>query len=53
MIKINEGLCVGCAACVSVCPDGFEVIEGMVKLKNSKAKGIKEAISCCPFDALV
>ena len=53
MIKINEEVCIGCEACVSVCPEGFEIINGVVELKNGKAKGIKEAISICPVDALM
>jgi len=31
MVKINKEKCIGCGACVAVCPEGFE-------LKNGKAQ---------------
>ena len=45
-------MCIGCGACVSVCQEGFEIVEGKAILKNKKAKGINEAIDFCPVDAI-
>lgn len=52
MVKIDEKKCVGCGACAVVCPDGFEVSNGKVKFKDSKAECIDEAIDGCPVNAI-
>jgi len=52
MVKVNKDLCIGCGACVSICPDGFEIIDGKAKIKDPKAKCIKEAITSCPASAI-
>ncbi len=51
MIKIDKNKCIGCGACVAVCPEGFE-------LKNRKANVKKnvpcssDAINACPVSAI-
>ena len=52
MIEINKEECINCGVCISVCPEGFEYIEGLIKLINGKAKGMGEAISVCPVGAI-
>jgi ferredoxin len=52
MTKIDKELCIGCGACVSTCPEGFEMSDGKAKIKNPKAKCLKEAISICPVNAI-
>lgn len=52
MIKINEDTCIQCSACIFACPEGFEMVDGVVRIKNAKAKDINEAISVCPVGAL-
>lgn len=52
---INEGLCVGCGACVRACPEG-EII-GLIKgkaqlLKPTKCIGHGACKAACPFDAI-
>ena len=51
MVKVTEE-CIGCGACVSVCPEGFEMKGGKAIVKNAKAKCIKEAKENCPVDAI-
>jgi ferredoxin len=52
MTKINKEKCIGCSACASVCPDGFEMKDGKAVIKNPKAKCIKEAKDICPVGAI-
>jgi len=44
--------CIGCGACVSICPEGFEMDNGKAKVKNAKAKCVKEAVDSCPVNAI-
>jgi len=52
MTKIDKELCIGCGACVSACPESFEIINEKADIKNPKAKCIKEAVSICPVSAI-
>ena len=52
MTNIDKELCIGCGACVSTCPEGFEMNDGKAKIKNPKAKCLKDAISICPVNAI-
>jgi ferredoxin len=55
-IVIDEEECVGCEACVEVCPDVFEMNEdeeiAMVKDPDSTAECVEEAIDNCPNEAI-
>lgn len=52
-VKINENKCIGCRACESICPEGFEIINGKAKIKNENAKCINEAVLTCPEKAII
>ena len=52
MVKIEEKKCIGCGVCVSNCPEGFEMDNGKAKIKNLKAKCIKDTINICPVGAI-
>ena len=52
MVKVDKKKCVGCGACVMTCPDGFEISDGVARVKDSKADCIDEAIESCPVDAI-
>ena len=53
MMKIDKNKCVGCGACVSICPNGFEMINGKAKIKDENAKCINEAVLVCPQQAII
>ena len=53
MVKVDQDKCIGCGACASLCPDGFEMgDDGKSHVKNPKAKCIGDAISSCPVAAI-
>ena len=52
MVKVDKEKCIGCGSCEATCPQGFEIVDGIAKVKDQKAKCIKEAIEICPVDAI-
>jgi len=53
MLTINETECVGCGACVSVCPAGFELIGEKASVKDKTAACVEDAVKACPRGAIV
>ncbi len=55
-ITIDESKCVGCAACVNMYPDVFEMKDGKAHVKgNSQEKDKKiahGAVDICPVNAI-
>lgn len=56
MVSINKEKCIGCGACVSTCPEVFEMGDdgkaGVKKGAKTDAKCIQKAIEECPSDAI-
>ena len=54
MVKINKETCIGCGACVSTCPEVFEMgDDGKAKIKAQKdIPCVKEAMENCPVNAI-
>lgn len=54
--KIDEEKCIGCGACVALCPDVFELgNDGKSKVKNPNACNTcdcKSAVGSCPVQAI-
>jgi ferredoxin len=53
MVKIDKSKCIGCGACVSTCPEGFEMIGEKAHIKDSNASCIKQAALNCPTNAIL
>ncbi len=53
-IKIDKEKCVGCGACVAVCPKVFELKDGKANAKtpDTKEPCAKEAADSCPVQAI-
>ncbi|MDD2203021.1 MAG: ferredoxin [Bacilli bacterium] len=57
-VKVNKDACIGCGACVSICPEVFvfndegyaEVIADNVKEEYEEK--VTEAIESCPTEAI-
>ena len=52
MIRINDNLCTACGKCVDICPEGFSLEAGRVRVKNPDASCVKEAMEACSQKAI-
>ncbi|MBS3108360.1 ferredoxin [Candidatus Woesearchaeota archaeon] len=57
-VSVDEELCIGCGACISVC-DNFDLVEKNDSFKAKAKKTVvadigcnKDAIDVCPVDAI-
>lgn len=54
-VSVDEEKCIGCGACVSVCPDVFEMNDdgkSVAKESETDKDCAKEAVDVCPVDAI-
>jgi ferredoxin len=54
-VSVDKKTCIGCGACVSICPDVFEMKDGKSVVKNAKVDDFscaKEAVDSCPVGAI-
>ncbi|MBU5557578.1 MAG: ferredoxin [Candidatus Aenigmatarchaeota archaeon] len=52
--KVDRNKCIGCGACVSLCPDVFELgPDGKSRVKNQKGKcDLQSVVDTCPVGAI-
>jgi ferredoxin len=52
-VEVDKEKCIGCGACVSVCPDGFEMgSDGKSHVKNPDAGCVEDGKNACPVNAI-
>jgi len=52
-IKVDQDTCIGCGACVAICPSGFELnAEGKSQVKDENADCAGKAAEACPVQAI-
>lgn len=53
-VKVDKSKCIGCGACVAICPEMFAIgSDGKSFVKNPKGKcNIQAAIDGCPVGAI-
>lgn len=54
---VDENLCIGCGICEAVCPDVFELVDGIAKVKVDPVPAeaeadCREATESCPVEAI-
>ncbi len=54
---VNEETCTGCGLCEQVCPEVFELVAGIAKVKVDMVPGeyentCQEAADSCPVEAI-
>lgn len=54
MVKVDKVKCIGCGACVAMCPEVFAIgSDGKSGVKNPKGKcDLKAATDACPVGAI-
>ena len=55
--KVDESLCCGCGPCEDICPEVFEIVDGIAKVKVKAVPAAlepkcREAQENCPTEAI-
>lgn len=57
-VKVNSEACIGCGACVSICPDVFEINDDglsqakVEEVEKDKEQEVMDAKDSCPTGAI-
>lgn len=55
--KVDEDVCTGCGPCEEICPEVFEIVDGISKVKvnpvpKASEDRCREAMENCPVEAI-
>ncbi len=56
-VKVDEDTCIGASACEDICPEVFEVVDGVSTVKGDEVPPgledrVREAVEGCPVSAI-
>jgi ferredoxin len=57
-VKVDEDICCGCGPCEEICPQVFEILDGIAKVKvdvvpKDAEKAAIQAKENCPTEAII
>ena len=57
-VRIDEDECAGCGPCEDICPEMFEVVDGVAVAKadvvpTEHEEAVREAAENCPVEAII
>ena len=54
MVSVDQEKCIGCGACVGMCPDVFELLNGKSHVKNKECPNCdcQSVVNTCPVNAI-
>ena len=55
--KVDEDACTGCGPCEDICPEVFQIVDGISKVKvnpvpRAAEQRCREAVESCPLEAI-
>ncbi len=56
-VRVDEDLCIGSSACEQICPEVFQVVDGISKVQVDEVPpeledDVRDAVDSCPMDAI-
>ena len=56
-VRVDEDVCIGSSACEELCPEVFEVVDGVSQVKVDEVPAeqeddVREAVDACPVSAI-
>ncbi len=57
-VEVDEGLCSGSAACEEICPEVFQVVDGLSQVQvdtvpEDVEEDVRDAVMECPMQAII
>ena len=57
-VRVDEELCAGCGPCEEICPEVFEIVDSIAKVKVDQvganlAEQCRQAVDNCPAEAII
>jgi ferredoxin len=57
-VRVDPELCVGCGPCEEICPEVFQIVDDIAKVKKAEVspeleEKVREAAQNCPNEAIL